>query len=101
LVKALARELGVAHEITSPTFVVMKSYEIPAHAFLKTLTHIDAYRIEDEDEMRVLGFAEILSDPTRLVCAEWPEQIPNLIPKHALHISLALNADESRTVTIV
>jgi tRNA threonylcarbamoyladenosine biosynthesis protein TsaE len=100
LVKALARELGVAHEITSPTFVVMKSYPIPSHSFFKTLTHVDAYRIEDEDEMRVLGFGDILKDSTQIVCIEWPEQIPQLIPKDALHISLELNIDESRSITI-
>ena len=97
--KELAKLLGIAHEITSPTFVIMKLYEIPTHPFLKSLIHIDAYRIESDDEMRVLGFSEILSDPTRLVCIEWPEKIENLIPKDAYIVSLTLNLDETRTIT--
>jgi tRNA threonylcarbamoyladenosine biosynthesis protein TsaE len=97
--KELAKLLGIAYEITSPTFVIMKSYEIPAHPFFKKLVHIDAYRIEADDEMRVLGFNEILSDPTNLVCIEWPEKIENLIPKDAYTVSLTLNLDETRTIT--
>lgn len=97
--KELAKLLGITYEITSPTFVIMKSYEIPAHHFLKSLVHIDAYRIETDDEMRVLGFQELLSDPTRLVCIEWPEKIKNLIPEDAHTISLTLNLDGTRTIT--
>ena len=97
--KELARLLGITHEITSPTFVIMKSYEVPAHPFFKKLVHIDAYRIETDDEMRVLGFEEILSDPTNLVCIEWPEKIKNLIPEKAHNVSFILNPDETRTIT--
>lgn len=95
-VKELGKILGVREEITSPTFVIMKSYEITTDPFYTTLTHIDAYRIEDEDEMRVLRFEEILDDPKRLVCIEWPEKIRNCIPKNAHSVSLTLNVDGSR-----
>jgi tRNA threonylcarbamoyladenosine biosynthesis protein TsaE len=98
-VKAVAKQVGITHEITSPTFVIMKSYEIPAHAFFKTLIHMDAYRIEDEDEMRVLKFGEILSDQSSLVCIEWPEKIQNLIPEGAYEIEFMLNQDGTRDIT--
>lgn len=97
-VKLLAKQLGVAEEVTSPTFVVMKSYAIPEHPFLKILTHIDAYRIESDDEMRVLGFKELLDDPTRLIAIEWPERIPGVIPEDAQHIEFVLQG-EIRTIT--
>jgi tRNA threonylcarbamoyladenosine biosynthesis protein TsaE len=138
-VKAVAKHLGVVYEITSPTFVIMKSYEIPAHLIIPEpsilnavqganeacdqsvdnysagtnersnaemrqnrwlwLTHIDAYRIEDEDEMRVLKFGEILNDKENLVCIEWPEKIQNLIPKDAKTIEFTLNQDGTRDIT--
>ena len=97
-VKAVAKQLGIPHEITSPTFVIMKSYEISSHAFFKTLIHIDAYRIESEDEMRVLKFDEILNDKTNLVCIEWPEKIQSLIPRDATVIELTLNHDGTRDI---
>ena len=98
-VKELAKHLHIAHEITSPTFVIMKSYPIPNHPFLKTLTHIDAYRMEQSDEMRVLGFQELLNDPTQLVCIEWPELIGDLVPKDAYTIALAITDGDNRTIT--
>ncbi len=97
--KELAHLLDIEYEVTSPTFVIMKSYEIPAHSFLKTLTHIDAYRIESDDEMRVLGFEELLKDHARLICVEWPEKIQSLTPKNAYPISLTLNLDGTRTIS--
>ena len=97
-VKAVAKHLGIAHEITSPTFVIMKLYEIPTHSFLKTVVHIDAYRIEDEDEMRVLKFGEILDDSRNLVCIEWPEKIQNLISHDAKVIEFTLNQDGTRDI---
>lgn len=96
--KELASLLGIPHDITSPTFVIMKSYPIPTHSFFKTLVHIDAYRIEDIDEMRVLGLAEILSEPTNLVCIEWPEKIQALIPEDAFTITISLTGT-TRTIT--
>ena len=96
--KELASLFGIMHDITSPTFVIMKSYPIPTHPFFKTLVHIDAYRIEDIDEMRVLGLAEILNEPTNLVCIEWPEKIQALIPEDALTITMSLTGT-TRTIT--
>ncbi len=97
-VKEIGKVLTIEETITSPTFVIMKSYPIKSHPFFKTLTHIDAYRIESDDEMRVLGFEELLKDPTRLVCIEWPEKIERLIPEDAYPISFTLH-EQTRTVT--
>lgn len=98
-VKELATHLGIPETITSPTFVIMKSYQVLNHPPLKTLTHIDAYRIESDEEMRVLGFLDMIQDCGRLLCIEWPEKIPNLIPSHALKVHIALNADGTRTIS--
>ena len=100
LVKEFGKILGVREEITSPTFVVMKSYTIPSHPVYTTLTHIDAYRIESDDEMRVLGFAELLKDKMRLICIEWPEKIQNLIPNDTLMVTFVLNNDGTRNITM-
>ena len=97
-VKECARILGVTHTITSPTFVVMKSYEIPTHTRFTTLAHIDAYRIDAEDEMRVLGFESLLTDTQKLLCIEWPEKIASLIPSDAYRILLTLQPDGTRNI---
>ncbi len=97
--KTLARALHIADSVTSPTFVIMKSYPVSGHPFLTTLTHIDAYRIESDDEMRVLGFGELLADPKRLVVVEWPERIQNVMPEDCYPISLTITKGNERVVT--
>lgn len=61
--------------VTSPTFVVMRLYETE-YTSITTLVHIDAYRIEDEQEIEVLNIKALLDTPQTLVCIEWPQQIP-------------------------
>ena len=103
--KAFAASLGVTEEVTSPTFVIMKGYEIVesaggakrAHPF-SHLYHIDAYRIEDVDEMRVLGFEELLQQKDTIICIEWAENIAPLLPLDTLHITFTIVGEE-RDVT--
>ncbi len=99
LTKAIARILGVTEHVTSPTFVIMKSYSLPSEQRFSELTHIDAYRIESDDELRVLGFEELLSLPKRLVVIEWPERIQGQIPPHALHVRIEIGQNGERIIT--
>ena len=98
-VKELAKQVGIQHEITSPTFVIMKSYPVTNFPPMTTLTHIDAYRIESDDEMRVLGFDALIQTSGTIVCIEWPEKISGLIPSNAIPVTLALNTDGTRTIS--
>lgn len=98
LVKALARNLGIREHITSPTFVLMKRYSAD-HSWLTTLIHIDAYRVEDIDELRVLKLDERFIETGTLICIEWPERMEALIPESALPVTLRIEADGTRTVS--
>ncbi len=75
--QGLARGLGIEAAISSPTFVLINSYEseIP-------LLHMDAYRLEgaEYDELREIGWEEFVnrSDAVRLV--EWPEMVAQWLP---------------------
>lgn len=97
--KALARVLAIEESVTSPTFVIMKNYAIPGNARFDTLTHIDAYRIEEERELEVLGFHELFQDEKRLISIEWPERIPGLLPPHAFTLNINITADAERIIT--
>jgi tRNA threonylcarbamoyladenosine biosynthesis protein TsaE len=87
--QALASVLGVHEVVPSPTFVVMRLYEIPAHPQFRQLVHIDAYRIGDENEAAVIGLPALLSDPANLICIEWPDKIKSYIPDDALHMEFS------------
>ena len=99
LTKAIARVLGVSEHVTSPTFVIMKSYPIPHHERFSTLTHIDAYRIDDEKELTVLGFEELLVDPKRLLVIEWPERVKTLMPETAHMIRIDIGKENERIIS--
>lgn len=83
----LGQSLGITEAITSPTFVVMKSYPLQEQSY-ETLVHIDAYRIEDSAEMNPLHFDEILATPHTLVAIEWAEHIMDVLPLHTLHLTI-------------
>jgi tRNA threonylcarbamoyladenosine biosynthesis protein TsaE len=72
--KGVGKALGIAEEITSPTFVIMKIYST-SHAHFKKLIHIDAYRLEDKNEMEVLKLNQLTRDPANLIIMEWPEHV--------------------------
>ncbi|NCN52734.1 tRNA (adenosine(37)-N6)-threonylcarbamoyltransferase complex ATPase subunit type 1 TsaE [Candidatus Parcubacteria bacterium] len=94
----LAKKLGVAEHVVSPTFMIMRTYE-GHHDLCKKFVHIDAYRIEDISEVEVLRIPELFTETGTVVCIEWPERIPEVLPQNALTISFAIAEGESRTVT--
>ena len=97
--KYLGEFLGVEETIQSPTFVIMKIYEIFKGEVLRSLIHIDAYRIEKEEEMLNLGWGEIIKDPKNLICIEWPERIKGIMPEHTKIFFEHLEENE-RKITI-
>jgi tRNA threonylcarbamoyladenosine biosynthesis protein TsaE len=72
--KAFAKEVGITEDITSPTFVILKRYEIVGSVF-KNLIHIDAYRLKGYDELVKIKFPDYLSNAENLIFIEWPEMV--------------------------
>jgi tRNA threonylcarbamoyladenosine biosynthesis protein TsaE len=96
--QAFAQALGVRENITSPTFVIQKSYELAGQKFQRII-HIDAYRLEGSHELEALAFKELLQDPANIILVEWPEKVPGIIPKHAVKIRFDIAGDE-RTISV-
>ncbi len=86
-VQQVAQILGIEETVTSPTFVIMKSYDTTDGVF-ETLVHMDAYRIEDDSEMGPLHFTAITKQPKTLVCVEWAERISTFLPLRTIKIDL-------------
>ena len=81
--KAFAEGLGVKEAVVSPTFTIMHGYEsgrLPMY-------HFDAYRIVEPEEMYELGFDDYLYG-NGVCLIEWAENIADMIPKEARHISI-------------
>ncbi|KKW32328.1 MAG: hypothetical protein UY78_C0043G0009 [Parcubacteria group bacterium GW2011_GWA1_53_13] len=87
--QALARELGIEATVQSPTYVLMKKYEIKEVSLFKTLVHIDAYRLEKPEEFSALRPEEFLNDPSCLVVVEWPEKLGTALPQPNLTLNFS------------
>ncbi len=99
LTQSLAKLLAIQEQIQSPTFVIQKNYRLTNQPF-ETLVHIDAYRIEEEDEMEPLNITQTLSEKKSLIIIEWPEQISGYIPNDALHVFLDYVDQDSRSIRV-
>lgn len=81
--KGIAATLGITKTITSPTFAIMNVYELPAEKNgIKTLVHIDAYRLESPDEIITIGAEDYLGEPDTLCVIEWPEKIQTVLDNY-------------------
>src|SRR5574343_1044494 len=71
LTQAIGEELGIKENLISPTFVIMKKYELPETKYKwKNLIHIDAYRLNSGKELLHLGWQEIFEDKDNLIIVE-------------------------------
>ena len=95
LVRHLLRALGVSGRIKSPTYAVVEPYELPGLA----IWHFDFYRFSDPREWEDAGFRDIFASPG-LKLAEWPEKAAGLLPRADLAITLQVQPDETRRVTL-
>ena len=87
LVKGVAIGLGIADEVTSPTFTLITSYEGPV-----PLHHVDLYRLANPAETDDLGLEELMG-PGRVVVLEWGEKARDLLPPETVQVSIRPTAD--------
>lgn len=93
-VKALAAVLGVQEEVTSPTFTIMRTYGTNDPIW-KNLVHMDAYRIENSEELKPLRLAELFAQPQTLVVIEWAEKIAEVLPQHLTWLEFSNTENET------
>lgn len=100
LTKAIAHELGVAEDVTSPTFVLEKIYRLPKKMPFEHLVHIDAYRLEGVHELEAIGWDEALAHHGNLIVIEWPERVDQAIPHTAHTVRLRAVNETTREIII-
>ena len=93
--RGLARGLGCAGRVTSPTFTTVNEYDGTTPLF-----HFDMYRLGSSDELFDIGWEDYLTRGG--VCAvEWSERVDDAMPADTLWVDIARGTDESdRTITI-
>lgn len=97
LVRAMARGLGVTEPVTSPTYVLQKSYNLPAAKHgIRHLIHYDLYRLGSYEELLDLGFED--HDPASVVLVEWGNLYLQHSPLPLVHIRIDIPSHETRIV---
>ncbi len=99
-VKKLGKLLGVNTEINSPTFVIMREYETNDERF-KKLIHIDAYRMESKDDLKLFSVDELVQDKNNLLCIEWAEKIEADKIENSLIVELKIIENECRLAKVL
>lgn len=102
LTQSIGRELGIKKSIISPTFIIMKIYEIEKdsnyYSHFKKLIHIDAYRLESGSELLKIGWNEIVKDKDNLIILEWPEKVEDCLSNDILKIKLEHIDENTRVI---
>jgi tRNA threonylcarbamoyladenosine biosynthesis protein TsaE len=95
LVQAIAEGCGIdRREVVSPTFVLIQE-----HHGRRTIYHLDAYRLRDEDEFLALGPEEYFeSDGLTLV--EWADRVANCLPDERCEVDIQVTGEQSRTFVV-
>lgn len=86
-IQGLAEALGVRKTVNSPTFILMKIYDLrKAIDDIRQLVHVDAYRINNYRELLDIGLGEYLNKKNNLVVIEWADKVKKILPKNSILI---------------
>ena len=106
-VKGIAKGLGVQTRIISPTFVFLRTHTVKnqesrirnQESGIRTLYHLDLYRLDNESDIKNLALDDLFTDPEAVTIIEWPEKIENLSQKK-YKILFEHRTKDSRKITI-
>ena len=95
--KGIARHLGIADTVASPTFAIVNEY----YGGSMPLFHFDLFRIETFDDLYATGFFDYL-DRDGIIAVEWSENIPALAGEleSVWTVDIAKTGENSRRITI-
>ena len=93
--QGFARGLNIKDKIISPTFLIVRQYEIPNQK--NWFYHIDLYRLENID-LKNSGLEEILSEQTNIILIEWADKISEYLPTYAKKIELRKMRENLREI---
>jgi tRNA threonylcarbamoyladenosine biosynthesis protein TsaE len=97
--KALAKGLGFTGRVISPTFLIMRTYELKKNKLGK-FYHLDFYRTEDEKALKNLGIEELFANTHNIVVIEWAEKAKNLLPKKRFDLHFTYCNQTQRNIEI-
>ena len=90
LAKGIAAGMGIADEVTSPTYAYVNEYG-------GTLFHFDCYRITSEAQAYGLGLADYF-ERGGVCLVEWSENIKGLLPPDVKVVTISGEGESIREI---
>ena len=97
--QSIAKNFGITEDVTSPTYVIEKIYDIE-HSKFKKLVHIDAYRLDFAKELLALEWERTLADSRNIIFIEWPERVLEALPENHIKVHFKFLSENEREIEI-
>jgi tRNA threonylcarbamoyladenosine biosynthesis protein TsaE len=92
--QGFGRALGIDEPITSPTFTLVRHYELsPGPTGLRALLHADVYRLDHLAEVADLGLGQLVEDGG-VALVEWGDAAEPVLGDGALALALVADPDD-------
>lgn len=93
-VRGVCRHLNVEDIVTSPTFAIINQYDgTMAGGSSVKIYHVDLYRVDTPEQLRSVGFEEMVHSPDAIKFIEWPEKASSVMPER--HWTVSIESDPS------
>jgi tRNA threonylcarbamoyladenosine biosynthesis protein TsaE len=87
--------------VKSPTFTLVEPYQIAqSDGNVKPVYHADLYRLQDPEELELMGFYEYFDEPNVLVIIEWASRAEDYLPKPNVLIEIKHLENDDRQVCL-
>lgn len=93
--------MGHTGAVKSPTYTLVEPYQIKqADGKIQSVYHADLYRLNDPEELSMIGFEEYESEPNALVIIEWASRAERYLAEPVLKIEIKRLENDDREVLI-
>ena len=93
-VRGLARGMGSADRVGSPSFTISKVYKAGA----LELHHFDFYRLPDAGIMQH-ELHDLLGDPHTIIVIEWADVVKHVLPAEHMTVRISVSGEVSRRLS--
>ena len=99
--RGVARGLGIAEAVTSPTYQLVQEYEGALDGGgAVTFYHVDLYRVDSSAELASLALDDFIHG-TGVALVEWAEHAGDTLPEESIQVRIEIADDLSRRLEVV
>lgn len=98
----LVSALGIESRVQSPSFVIIRKYSNAdvSKSNIKTVYHIDLYRLTKKEELEDLGLEELFYEENAVSIIEWPELAEDLLPEGVITMKFEYLDENIRKINV-